>query len=726
MVFVAKTLLEDDADAERDPIVTPQLQHPSKPEKAMFIVCGLGSIGQNCVAVLHQYGAKVIAIELNQTIDWELPNLAESVETVHIGDCRKANVLESAGIHHCRGVLLVTDNERTNTEAAFAARLLNPNVRLVVRSSKQNLNQLLSKNLGSFVAFEPIDLSASAFAFAALGSDVPGFFKLEDQWLRVVNREIRQDDRWRDRRQLKDLTTSSRRVLLHLSAAAPSSQQFYSWDADATLMAGDTVVYIELLDRLVGYSPQLSPESQQQIKPTTQQRQSQKTSAASSQRRRVFRHLRFPILNGNIKQKLIQFWQSTAQYQTRRVAIICGLAVSVLWCLGIVLYRLHYPQISLAEAFYAPVVLLLGGYGDLFGGVRFVSEPPPAEEVPWGLRLFSLGLTLAGTAFVGVLYALLTEALLTAKFQFKNRPPIPKQNHVVIIGLGRVGQRIAAILQDLKQPVVGIDSTALESSILPQMPMVVGNISEALTQVNLAQAQTTVVVLGDDMENLEIGLMVHAANPHNELVIRTQDQLFSNNVAQLFPYAQVLCAPVLSAEVFAAAAYGENILSLFHLNHQTILVTEYTIEPEDTLNGLLLAEVAYGFDVVPVLHQRSQSSPNLLPSDDVRLEAGDRLILLASTQSLQRIEHAELKPPGWQVQVTQALNQDAIFEGANEITRISGCSISTARQIMISLPALVPTPLYKHQAQRLIRNLQKARVTAHLMPLQDGLPSLQE
>lgn len=718
MVFVAKTVLEESDDAGSDPTVTPQVQPFPKLGKTMFIVCGLGSIGQNCVAVLHQYGARVIAIELNQAIDWELPNLAEFVEAVHVGDCRKASVLESAGIHDCRAILLVTDNERTNTEAAFAARLLNPNVRLVVRSSKQNLNQLLSKNLGSFVAFEPVDLSASAFAFAALGANVPGFFKLEDQWLRVVNREIQQGDRWCDRRQLRDLDTSFRRVLLHTSASSPSSQQFYSSDADATLIAGDTVVYIELLDRLVGYSPQLST-SQEQTKPATQQRQSKKASAASSQRRRLFGQLRFPILDGNIKQKLVEFWQSTAQYQTRRVAIICGLAVSVLWVLGIVLYRLHYPEINLAEAFYAPVILLLGGYGDLFGGVEFSAQSPSAEQMPGWLRLFSLGLTLAGTAFVGVLYALLTEALLTAKFQFKNRPPIPKQNHVVIIGLGRVGQRIAAILQDLKQPVVGIDSTALESSILPQMPMVVGNISEALTQVNLTQAQTTLVVLGDDMENLEIGLMVHAANPRHELVIRTQDQLFSSNVAQLFPYAQVLCAPALSAEVFAAAAYGENILSLFHLKHQTILVTEYRIEPEDTLNGLLLAEVAYGFGVVPVLHQRSQSSPNLLPSDDVRLETGDRLILLATTQSLQRIERAESTPPTWQVQVSKAPNQDAIFEGANEITRISGCSISTARQIMTSLPALVPVPLYKHQAQRLIRNLQKAQVTAHLMPWQE-------
>jgi Trk K+ transport system NAD-binding subunit len=717
MLFAAESesfFLEKDEATDADNLPMDEaLQDSSESEKPLFIICGLGSIGQNCVAVLHQYGARVIAVDLTQAVDWELPNLAAWVEATLIGDCRKASVLESAGIRDCRAILLVTDNERINTEAAFAARLLNPTVRLVLRSSKQNLNQLLGKSLGNFAAFEPTDLSASAFAFATLGSDLPGFFKLENQWLRVVNYQIKQGDRWCDRRQLRNLDTSFRRVLCHSSAAAQSLQQFYCWDAETTLAAGDTVLYIELMDRLVSYSPQFTTESH------PQQRQSHKNSTSLLQRcRGLGKFLAQLISSGTIKQTLAKFWQSRVQSQTQRVAIICGMAVFSLWFLGIIFYKLYYPQIHFAEAFYASVILLLGGYGDLFGGVDFASQPPPSEQMPGWLRLFSLGLTLAGTAFVGVLYALLTGGLLTAKFQFKSRPPIPQQNHVVVIGLGRVGQRVAIILQDLKQAVVGIDLTKLDPSILPQLPMVFGNISDALTQVNLAQAQTTLVVLDDDLENLEIGLMVHAANPGSRLVIRTQDQLFSENVAQLFPYAQVLCAPAFSAEVFAAAAYGENILSLFHLSHQTILVTEYTIEAADTLNGLLLAEVAYGFGVVPVLHQRSpQSSPTLLPSDDVRLEVGDRLIVLANSQSLQRIERAELTPPGWQVQVDKAPNQDAIFEGANEITRISGCRLSTARQLMVSLPALVPIPLYKHQAQRLIYHLQKVQVTARLMPL---------
>ena len=59
--------------------------------------------------------------------------------------------------------------------------------------------------------------------------------------------------------------------------------------------------------------------------------------------------------------------------------------------------------------------------------------------------------------------------------------------------------------------------------------------------------------------------MAYRANPNCRLIIRTYDQRFSDKVAQLFPYARVLCASALSAEAFAGAAFGESVVSLFPL-----------------------------------------------------------------------------------------------------------------------------------------------------------------
>lgn len=48
--------------------------------------------------------------------------------------------------------------------------------------------------------------------------------------------------------------------------------------------------------------------------------------------------------------------------------------------------------------------------------------------------------------------------------------------------------------------------------------------------------------------------------------------------------------------------------------------------------------------------------------------------------------------------------------------RISGCGINAATQLMHHLPEVLPVPLYKHQAQRLGRELGKVQTLADLIP----------
>jgi Trk K+ transport system NAD-binding subunit len=470
---------------------------------------------------------------------------------------------------------------------------------------------------------------------------------------------------------------------------------FHQWEPNARVQGGDTLVYVEVTEESLSRSE----------KPVTETKR---------ERRLIWQDIVQSCNWRNLKRRLHQFWQSTYQRQVQRVAIVSGISVLVLWLLGTLLYLLHYPKISVGNAFYTTAILLLGGFGDLYGG--FDLQIP----VPWWLQLVSLGLGLAGTAFVGVLYALLTEMLLSARFQFsQRRPPVPQQDHVVVIGLGRVGQGVAAMLQEFKQSVVGITNTELDANILPELPVITGNFAEALKMANLPTAKSVLVATDDEMLNLEVGLMAHAANPAGGLIIRTFEEGLSKNLAQLLPDAQVLCAYALAAEAFAGAAFGENIDNLFRLDNQTILVTEYHIEMGDTLNGLLLAEVAYGYGVVPVLYQRREETPTFMPSDDIRLAIGDRMVVLATSMGLRRVEEGfkSILPKRWRVLVEKAMNPEAIFEGANAIARISACELSTARALMHNLPGVLEVPLYKHQAQRLVRSLKQAQVRSRLIPI---------
>ncbi len=679
----------------------PVKNSPTKLDK--FLVCGLGSLGQHCVAILKEYGAIVNAIDLEQPQNLQIPNLLNLLENLFFGDCRQTSVLEQADISQCRTIILATGNERVNIEAAFAARLLNPQVRLVIRSDKQNLNQLLSQTLGNFIAFEPNQISASGFAVAALGDEHIGYFQVEEHQFRVVKHQIQMHDRWCNQLHIHELNTQNLRVLYHTDDASVLPQEFHQWEPERKLRPDDTIIYIEVKEQL----------------------QSLKKVAIKPQRnwQQLWQEIVLGRVWKNFQQQIPSWRRKLHTYQSLRVAIICGLTVIFLWCIGTIIYILNYPHSNVVEAFYGTAVLLLGGYGDLFGGINFQTPPEPAQHMPGWLRLFSLVLTLTGIGFVGVLYALLTDVLLSSRFQFfkSYQPLIPVKNHVVLIGLNRVGQRVAALLEKFKQPVVGISSTGLGIDFFHKIPVIIDSITDALGKVNLANSKSVVVVTDDDMENLEIALMVHAQSPTTRVIIRTYDRNFRDNVARLFPYAQVICTSAISAEVFVAAAFGENILSLFNFDTQSILAVEYTIEVGDTLNGLLLAEVAYGYGVVPILYQNFKRSPvKLMPSDNIQLAVGDRLIVLANTNSLQRIERGEMFNKTWQVEIEKALAEDAIFDGANEISIISGCSIGTARKLMDNLPGQLPKALYKQQALRLVRRLSKLRVTARLKPFSDN------
>ncbi len=654
-------------------------------QQDFFLVCGLGSLGQQCVLALKQFGVRVKAIEKSAKDSYEIPNLPDLLDQLIIGDCAYASTLEQLNLSNCRAVLLASSTEQVNIETALLIRQLSPKTRLVVRSSQTNLNELLSEQLGNFIAYEPLELPANAFALAALGTETLGFFELDQQWFRVVEIQLDPNHHWLHHFKLHELHSRTRRILIHKPLRTLSVPDFHEWDADTTLDVADRLIYLELLDSW-GLHPLHQTETS--IVP-------EKVSSNP-----LWRRLNAFLLKAKETQKLLE---------SRPVILLAGGVIISLFVLGTLLLYVGLPGSSPWAAFYRTAVLLLGGYGDLF------AELQESEDNRWILQPVALLLTLAGTAFVGILYALLTDNLISSKLNFiRKRLPIPSQNHVVVIGLGRVGQRVVKILKSWKQLIVGVTFSTIESSILPDVPIISSSLQEGLMRANLATASSIVIVTDNDLLNLEVALMAKKQNPQARLVLRTAKEGLSNSLMGLLPRAQVLETYRLAAEVFVGAAFGENILNLFRLQKRTVLVTEYRIESKDTLCGLLLAEVAYGYGVMPILHQAPRQTSVFLPSDDIVLKDGDRLVILGTIEGLKKIETRNLMPKTWRLRIDSIRNQESAFEGANIISRISGCSLKQGRRLMEKAPNTLITPLYRPQAQRLVRALRKVQVQASL------------
>ena len=76
-------------------------QQSVHPKSDQFLVCGLGSLGQQCVSILKEFGAVVGALDKAVIEDWEIPQLPEHLLHVWVGDCRQTEFLAQAQVQHC-------------------------------------------------------------------------------------------------------------------------------------------------------------------------------------------------------------------------------------------------------------------------------------------------------------------------------------------------------------------------------------------------------------------------------------------------------------------------------------------------------------------------------------------------------------------------------------------------------------------------------------------------
>jgi Trk K+ transport system NAD-binding subunit len=686
-----------------------KLNQNKKTDTRYFLICGLGSLGQFCIKIFSEFNVPIIGIDIQEEIDWGVDGALTLLSDLIVGDCRKASVLQKARIQECRAVLLVTGDEQANIEAAFAIRQINTHVRIVARSAKENLNQLLSSaefGLGNFIAYNQAEFSAEPFATRALGSENRGFIELDDWLLRVVKHQIQQGDAWCNR-SLYELNIPDKRWLLtYASAVDPLPVNFYEWEQNTRTQDKDEIVYIEVIkERLADVLA------------------NERGKTLLQQKRRSLTGLNLVSSADNIKNKVLAFLQSPTK--ELRIFLYLFYCWVFLWTIGtLVLIILPIPdqKVSLWGAMYASAVMLLGAYDGVFSNLK------PSSIAKIFLLLVNLLYMVFGIVVIAALNSKLTEYLLSSKLDLSvKREPIPKQDHIIVLGLGRVGTKISEFLKIWKQPLVGLSDADLNENLLhAKIPLLEGYSLDSLMKANIATARGFIAATNSEILNLETGMIAHSQNKNIPIVIRTFNPRFSNYIQQHLPYAKVLCAYQISAEAFVAASFGENIKSLLRLNEQTVLVVDFTITSGDNLVELSLAEISYGYGVAPILYRgKKNNESKRLPSftRTPRLKEGDCLTVLVNIEGLRKIEQGDRILPCYKLYLDSLNVQEAaqrqvtIEDGKNLIYRFTDCELELASKTMRNIPTELDFLLYKHQGQNLVRELRKLNIKARLVSI---------
>lgn len=135
------------------------------------IIVGLGHVGERVLDTLVGMGFDVIAVDhsVPEELDRRLNTLG--VPSI-IGDGRSVDALEKAGIRRAGSLIVCTSNDHINLEVIMRARDLNPNLRIVSRMYDPQFSRQLNRFLGVEATLSSSDLSAPAFAGAAVGIEI--------------------------------------------------------------------------------------------------------------------------------------------------------------------------------------------------------------------------------------------------------------------------------------------------------------------------------------------------------------------------------------------------------------------------------------------------------------------------------------------------------------------------------------------------------------------------
>lgn len=157
--------------------------------KDHVVVCGLGKLGYRIAEDLLALGEAVVGIEKEG--DAELVgDLRDRGVPILVGDARQKKLLEEANVKKARVVIVATDDDLANIDAALTAREIQPGVRVILRLFDDTLAAKFSSAF-DMPAISTATRAASAFVAAATEKRVFQSFELCGRELHVVDVVVR-------------------------------------------------------------------------------------------------------------------------------------------------------------------------------------------------------------------------------------------------------------------------------------------------------------------------------------------------------------------------------------------------------------------------------------------------------------------------------------------------------------------------------------------------------
>lgn len=311
------------------------------------------------------------------------------------------------------------------------------------------------------------------------------------------------------------------------------------------------------------------------------------------------------------------------------------LLLFMLLCGGGLLFKFLEPECnhSYAQAVYCTWSLIFG-------------EPP--EAFPRSAVLQVLFFVLPVVGLVVIIEAIVDFAFLIRDRRRNERSwcnimATALSNHIILIGLGKLGYRTFLLLRRLGEAVVVIEQHAdnqfLDVVRRDGSPLFVGDARREalLDEANVANAKTIILATNDDLANLEAALDARQRNPNIHVVMRMFDQNMADKIRQGFGIQAAMSQSAISAPAFVTAALERSIVSSLVLDDELVVMQRWNVLRGGPLCDKTIADVMATYGVSVVRRRPAGGPPQLIPSSDTHLVDGDELLVQGTFDVLTRL-----------------------------------------------------------------------------------------
>jgi Trk K+ transport system NAD-binding subunit len=205
------------------------------------VLCGLGRVGYRIALELLALKEPFVVIEKNREGIFA-EEMQDAGVPVLFGEARLRKNLELANLAKAQAVILATDDDLANLDAALTAREIKPDIRVVLRLFDDTLATKVATTF-KLPTISASRVSAPAFVAAARGRSVLHAFQLDGQTIHVSDIEI-------DRLGARTIPQVQKQfdvtIVLHKNSGAADLNPNH----DRQLKKGDIIVVVAPMEKI--------------------------------------------------------------------------------------------------------------------------------------------------------------------------------------------------------------------------------------------------------------------------------------------------------------------------------------------------------------------------------------------------------------------------------------------------------------------------------------------